>query len=480
MADEMTVRIHFSVTVMSGASFRKQLRGSAARFVANKDGNIAVIFAIALVPILGFVGAAVDYTRANAARSSMQAALDSTALMVSKDLTQGIITTSDIPTKAQAYFNALYTNSDAKSVSVSATYTAANSSTGSYVQVNGSGSVTTDFMKVAGFPTLNFNTSSTATWGSVRMRVAMALDNTGSMADDGKMPAMQTAAKNLVDQLSGLAKTAGDIYISIIPFAKDVNVGASNYNQSWIDFRDWENDPANDSKGTCSQSNKTTKSSCLNGGNNRTWTWDHSKWTGCVTDRDQNYDTTNTAPSGTVALFPAEEYGYSSFSFCSPNSFAYLQPIMPLSYNWSAIKTLIGNMQPTGTTNQAIGMAWAWMSLTQSAPLNAPAKDPSYTYKDAIILLSDGLNTEDRWYSGSTAAAQIDARQKILCDNAKNAGITVYTVQVNTSTPADPTSSVLQYCASGPENFFVVTSASQTAAVFSSIGTSLSKLRVSK
>jgi Flp pilus assembly protein TadG len=477
MADEMTVRIHFLVTVMSGASFQKQLRGSATRFVAAKDGNIAVIFAIALLPLISFVGAAVDYTRANAARSAMQAALDSTALMVSKDLTQGIITTSDIATKAQAYFNALYTNTDAKSVSVSATYTAANSSTGSTVQVNGSGNVTTDFLKVAGFPTLNFNSSSTATWGSVRMRVAMALDNTGSMADDGKMPAMQTAAKNLVDQLSGLAKTPGDIYISIIPFAKDVNVGASNYTQSWIDWTDWENDP--NSPGTCSNPAKTTKSSCEQ--SNKTWTPDHSKWTGCVTDRDQDYDTRNTAPTGSVGLFPAQEYGLSLFgfnlSYCKAGSTPYLQPIMPLSYNWSAIKTLIGNMQPTGTTNQAIGMAWAWQSLTQSAPLNAPAKDPNYTYKDAIILLSDGLNTEDRWY---TNASQIDARQRILCDNAKNAGITVYTVQVNTSFPPDPTSAVLQYCASGPENFFIVTSASQTAAVFSSIGTSLSKLRVSR
>jgi hypothetical protein len=153
---------------------------------------------------------------------------------------------------------------------------------------------------------------------------------------------------------------------------------------------------------------------------------------------------------------------------------------MPLSYNWSAIKTLIGNMQPTGSTNQAIGMAWAWLSLTQSAPLNAPAKDPSYTYKDAIILLSDGQNTEDRWYSfGSTASqSQIDARQRILCDNAKNAGITVYTVQVNTG--GEATSSVLQYCASGPQNFFMVTAASQTASVFNSIGTSLSKLRVAR
>jgi Flp pilus assembly protein TadG len=447
---------------MFGASFRNQAHSAARRFVGAKEGNVAVTFCMALVPLLGFVGAAVDYARANAARSSMQAALDSTALMLSKDLTQGIISTSDIPTKAQAYFTALYTNADANSVSVSATYTAATSSAGSNIQVNGSGAVTTDFLKVAGFPTLNFNTSSTTTWGSVRMRVAMALDNTGSMADDGKMPAMQTAAKNLIDQLSGLAKTAGDIYISIIPFAKDVNVGAGNYNQNWVDFTDWDNDPAN--PGTCSK-NKSTKSTCEQA--NGTWTPDHSQWNGCVWDRDQDYDTKNTAPfaGNAPTLFPAEQW-----SACPVQ-------LKPLSYDWSALKSLINSMTPNGNTNQAIGMAWAWQSLSQTAPLNAPAKDPSYTYKDAIILLSDGLNTQDRWYY---TASQIDARQKILCDNAKNAGITVYTIQVNTSMPADPTSDVLQYCASGPQNFFVVTSASQTAAVFSSIGTSLSKLRVAK
>ena len=61
--------------------------GAARRFVRADQGNIAVIFAIACVPLISFVGAAVDYSRLNTARSSMQAALDSTALMVSKDLT---------------------------------------------------------------------------------------------------------------------------------------------------------------------------------------------------------------------------------------------------------------------------------------------------------------------------------------------------------------------------------------------------------
>jgi Flp pilus assembly protein TadG len=455
---------------MSFASIARQIREAANRFGRADDGNIAVIFAICCLPILTFVGAAIDYSRANNARSSMQAALDSTALMVSKDLSQGLITTSQITAKAQAYFAALYTNTDAQSTAVTATYTASGSM-GSTIQVNGSGSITTDFLRVAGFPTLNFNTTSTAAWGNVRMRVAMALDNTGSMGQDGKIGALRTAASSLVDQLSALAKNPGDVYISIVPFAKDVNVGASNHNANWIDWTDWDNN------------NQT----CTGNWWNQTCTpKNHNTWTGCVTDRTQPYDTQNTTPAiaNVATLFPADEYNENGETYCKPGNTPPLQQIVPLSYDWSSLKSTISAMQPTGGTNQPIGMAWAWQTLQQTAPMNAPAEDPNYTYAKAIILLSDGLNTEDRWPAygnGNTQfGGQIDARQRILCDNVKAQGITIYTVQVNTGSPADPTSSVLQYCASGSQNFYLVTSASQTLTVFNSIGTSLSKLRVAR
>ena len=438
-----------------------RVRTATRRFAGANQGNVAVLFAIAAVPIISFVGMAIDYTRANSARSSMQAALDSTALMLAKDLTDGTITASQITTKATAYFTALYTNVDAKSVVITPTYTTPGGSQPATILVNGSGSVNTEFMRVAGFPKIDFNSSSTSTWGNVRMRVAMALDNTGSMGQDGKMPALQTAAKSLIDQLSALAKTPGDVYISIVPFAKDVNVGASNYNATWMDFTDW--DKVN---GTCSNTTYKKQSTCVGAG--KIWTAkNHNTWNGCVWDRDQDYDTKNTAPiSGNLpTLFPAEQW-----SACPV-------ALMPLSYNWTSLKALVDTMTPNGNTNQGIGLAWAWQSLAQTAPLNAPAKDPAYTNKDALILLTDGLNTQNRWYSVDIS---IDARQRILCDNAKAAGVTIYTVQVNTGTPGDPTSSVLQYCASGADKFFLVTTANQTLTVFNSIGTSLSKLRVAK
>jgi Flp pilus assembly protein TadG len=444
---------------MHSTAILQRVRTAAGRFGGANQGNVAVIFAIAAVPLLSFVGAAIDYSRAANARSSMQAALDSTSLMLSKDLTDGNITASQISAKAQTYFNALYTNTEAQSVAVNATYTQSNGALGSTIQINGSGSIQTDFLRVAGFPKLDFNTTSTSAWGNVRMRVAMVLDNTGSMADDGKMNALKPAAKSLIDQLSLLAKNPGDVMISLIPFAKDVNVGPSNYTQNWIDWTAW--DAAN---GTCSSGSYSTKSTCVSG--SRTWTpKNHNTWNGCVWDRDQNYDTLNTAPtpSNTSTLFPAEQWTGCPVA------------LKPLSYDWTALKSLVDTMTPNGNTNQGIGLAWGWQSLAQTLPLNAPAKDANYTYREAIVILSDGLNTQNRY---TTTASQIDAREKILCDNAKAAQITIYTVQVNTG--SDPTSAVLKYCASGTDKFFLVTSASQTLSVFNTIGTSLSKLRVAR
>ena len=214
---------------MLNTAIFSRVRTAAGRFAKADQGNIAVLFAIAAVPILSFVGAAIDYTRANSARSSMQAALDSTALMVAKDLADGTIKASDINTKAQAYFTALYTNNDARAVTVTATYTA-NTGKGSTIKINGSGNVPTDFMKVAGFPKIGFDTSSTSALGQ-RPHAGGACARRhridGRRRQDG--PRCKPAAKALIDQLGALAKNTGDVYISLIPFAKDVNVGASNY-----------------------------------------------------------------------------------------------------------------------------------------------------------------------------------------------------------------------------------------------------------
>ena len=55
------------------------------RFLSDRHAGVAPVFALAIVPIIGLVGAAVDYSRGNAVRTAMQASLDATALMLSRD-----------------------------------------------------------------------------------------------------------------------------------------------------------------------------------------------------------------------------------------------------------------------------------------------------------------------------------------------------------------------------------------------------------
>ena len=56
-----------------------------ARFLKKRRGGVAPLMALVTVPLMGAVAFAVDYIAINAARAAFQAALNATALMLSKD-----------------------------------------------------------------------------------------------------------------------------------------------------------------------------------------------------------------------------------------------------------------------------------------------------------------------------------------------------------------------------------------------------------
>ena len=54
---------------MSITTLIRSLRNRLHAFRTAQRGNIAVIFALTLVPVMGFIGAAVDYSRASSDRA---------------------------------------------------------------------------------------------------------------------------------------------------------------------------------------------------------------------------------------------------------------------------------------------------------------------------------------------------------------------------------------------------------------------------
>jgi Flp pilus assembly protein TadG len=419
------------------------------RFWKSRHGAVAPMFGLLIIPLMGAVGAAVDYSQASATRAAFQNALDSTALMLSK--TASNESASELQAQATNFFNAQFSRPGVSNVAVTTNYT---STSGSQIVLSGSAVLKTNFLAVLGIDTINITASTTSTWGNTRLRVALVLDNTGSMASSNKMTALKTASQNLLTTLKAAATTPDDVYVSIIPFNKDVNVDPSSVSASWLRWDLWE-----EVNGKCSNTNYTAKTTCLS--HSKVWTADnHNTWNGCTTDRDQNFDTTNDAPLAGATLYPTEQY-----SSCPVS-------LIGLSNDWTALSTKIDAMTPVGNTNQAIGLQMGWQSLT-AAPFTVPAQDPNYQYSQVIILLTDGLNTQDRWY---TSASSIDARQQKTCDNLRTAGVTVYTVQVNTDKEA--TSTLLQNCATDSSKFFLLTSSTAIVTTFGQIGTALTNLRL--
>jgi len=379
----------------------------APRFFADRSGGVAPIFALAILPVIGLAGAAVDYSRAASARSAMFAALDATGLMLSKDAAD--LSPDQVNARATQIFNAEFNRPDVPGVQVNAVLSSPQA--GSFtLNVTASGNMSTTFTRVLGQSQIGLKGSADFNWGIKKLELALALDNTGSMGQSGKLTQLKTAAKNLLTTLKNAAKQPGDVKVSIIPFDTTVNVGTVYKDEFWVDYS---------VKGI-----------------------QKNQWTGCVMDRDQSNDVNDATPvSGNHStLFPAKQCG------------SQLVSMMPLTDvlddpGFTSLNSKIDAMQASGNTNVTIGLEWGWHSLTPNLPLSQ-ASDPSPDRDKVVVLLTDGTNTQNRW---SSSESSIDARTSLACTNAKNANIKIYTVRV-----IDGNASLLKACASKPSMYYEV------------------------
>ncbi len=92
------------------------------RFLKSTSGGAAPFLALSLVPLMGFTGAAVDYSRGNAVKVAMQAALDSTGLILSKDAQN--LSTGALASRIDSVFKAQFNRPEAHNVSVSYVFNA--------------------------------------------------------------------------------------------------------------------------------------------------------------------------------------------------------------------------------------------------------------------------------------------------------------------------------------------------------------------
>ncbi len=219
--------------------FKHNLKNSVSnicwynRFKSDQNGNVAIIFALALIPVCFAVGLAVDYTRASDAQSTAQAATDAAALAAVIDTTSSGCPTAQKLINAQ---NAVRLNMSKKpwahynDSDVTLTLDAA---TGGCKVTLASGTIDTSISAAVGITKMNFAASSTAARGAGKtLEIAIALDNTGSMQDS--MSGLKIVATNFVNTMFQKSAGPGQMRIGLVPFVATVNPGKAFINNASI------------------------------------------------------------------------------------------------------------------------------------------------------------------------------------------------------------------------------------------------------
>jgi hypothetical protein len=135
------------------------------RFCSGTDASIATTFALALIPIMTAVGAAIDYSRANSAKTFLQSALDTALIAGAKDGTSNW---------TQVALNVFQGNLASKNISASAP------TFGSEADSTYTGSVTasvpTSVLGVINIHTVNIGANGKAKWAEADNSCILALD----------------------------------------------------------------------------------------------------------------------------------------------------------------------------------------------------------------------------------------------------------------------------------------------------------------
>ena len=187
----------------------------------NSSGQVAVLFALALLPILAVVGLAVDSARLVSAEQHLQRAIDAAALAGSKDVRGNEDDLAFVEAQIERVFfaNLLTSHADLDCAVPSIEINITNRT----VQVGSECDLPTLFGRtISGQQTMEIAEAASAKASYVDLEVVLMMDLSDSM--DGDLDDAKAAAKDLTTQLMGTG-TSEYVRISVVPYGSTINAG---------------------------------------------------------------------------------------------------------------------------------------------------------------------------------------------------------------------------------------------------------------
>jgi Flp pilus assembly protein TadG len=219
-------------------------------FLDDRRGNYALMTVVALVPLMGGVAIAVDFTEMSRQKQEVANALDAAGIATARQVVTGA-TDDELKAYAKDFFEANLGSIDPATTALTVQLPTTTNGGGTLklsATLNYEPLFFPAFKQIAGLgggaETIDFATSSEIRLKNT-LEVALVLDNSGSMGEYGsgsgqkRIDLLKAAAKQLVDTLAQQAAMIKQIdkpvQFSLVPFAASVNVGPANADASWMD-----------------------------------------------------------------------------------------------------------------------------------------------------------------------------------------------------------------------------------------------------
>jgi Flp pilus assembly protein TadG len=388
------------------------------RFFGNTSGSVAVILGIVATVMVGAAGIAVDFVNASYIRTSLQHALDSAVLAASSSHVE---TDSEAEALIHEYMDSNWKQKfPTLAVDIKPKLGKDN------ITSDATTEVPTLLMGILGIKDIAIRVSSTATATESTIEVAMVIDNSSSMQSN--LTLLKNSLLAVTETLDSSLST--NVEYAIIPYSVYVNVGTSNKNKSWLSF-----------SGV-----------------------DKKSWTGCVGSRDYPLELED---SGSTAIPTV------TTSLCNPTE------LLPLTSNVSKVEDWISNLKAeVDDTYMASGLIWGVRTLSERDPFDEGTPDGEA--QKILIFLTDGRSTFGPSYPKHESEDTVGDAVEIVsaqCTNAKNQGITIYTVAFGA---AEDGEAMLRDCATSTAHAYVADSAGDLVTAFAAIAAKLSTVYLSE
>lgn len=204
------------------------------RFRSDERGAFLVIFGVMAIVLVATSGAVVDYTAIEQARTRAQTALDTAALGLQPTMYESGVTETVLKTESEnllvQQLNATggegWAICDEQAIPpcVRVDDVVPDMDAGT-LHLEATVKISTAFVALIGFPTMQAKLVSEAARGSMDVEVAVALDTTGSMSGQ-KIIDLRAATNELIDILVKDVQTPTYSKLAFVPYSMGVNVGS--------------------------------------------------------------------------------------------------------------------------------------------------------------------------------------------------------------------------------------------------------------